>query len=603
MWWHPRLIVLALFALYLFPAHVRAACSLRRFDLPITMNGLRPLLHAQINGEDATFLADSGDFYGTLAPAAAAHYKLPLQRVPYDIYLTGIGGSVETHMTTIKQFTLAGVQIANVQFLVGGNDFGSGAAGTIGQMLFSRHDVEYDLANGLIRLINPQDCRNATLAYWAQPGQWHVVDIEDVRAAAMHTALFAFVNGVRLRVILDTGAPLSLLRLDAAKRAGIRPDSPGVVDAGYGGGIGPHPIRTWVAPIDDFKIGDEEVLHTRLTIGDFSAGDTEMLLGDDFLLSHRVLVANSQRRLYLTYNGGPVFKLPTPASAAAVDAASAPAPAEPLPLPAAASNPADAFADTPTSAAEFARRGAAFTARREYVQAISDLDRACQMMPSEASYFYQRGIAHWGNREMEPALADFDQALKLSPNDLQTLIARADLRARRGEYAAAIVDLDAADHAAAKEADVRLYLGDLYLRADRYGPAVEQFSDWIDVHGQRDVQMASALNKRCWARALWNQDLAQALGDCNAALKLQPDEPTILDSRALVFLRQGQYDRAVADYDRALRDHPRIAWTYYCRGVAKLRSGHAAEGTADIQAATAIDARVAEEAQQRGVAP
>ena len=34
-----------------------------------------------------------------------------------------------------------------------------------------------------------------------------------------------------------------------------------------------------------------------------------MLLGADFFLSHRILVSNSQHKLYFTYNGGPVFQL------------------------------------------------------------------------------------------------------------------------------------------------------------------------------------------------------------------------------------------------------------------------------------------------------
>jgi hypothetical protein len=32
-------------------------------------------------------------------------------------------------------------------------------------------------------------------------------------------------------------------------------------------------------------------------------------LGADFLRSHRVLVAHSQRKMYFTYAGGPVFPL------------------------------------------------------------------------------------------------------------------------------------------------------------------------------------------------------------------------------------------------------------------------------------------------------
>ena len=52
-----------------------------------------------------------------------------------------------------------------------------------------------------------------------------------------------------------------------------------------------------------------------------------MLLGTDFLRSHRVLVSHSQRKIYFTYAGGPVFSIddpielpPEPAKAPAKDA-------------------------------------------------------------------------------------------------------------------------------------------------------------------------------------------------------------------------------------------------------------------------------------------
>jgi len=42
-----------------------------------------------------------------------------------------------------------------------------------------------------------------------------------------------------------------------------------------------------------------------------------MLLGADFFQSHRIYVANSQRQMFFTYNGGPVFGLPASQSPAA----------------------------------------------------------------------------------------------------------------------------------------------------------------------------------------------------------------------------------------------------------------------------------------------
>jgi len=38
-------------------------------------------------------------------------------------------------------------------------------------------------------------------------------------------------------------------------------------------------------------------------LGDFP----DMILGTDFFMAHRVLISNSQRKVYITYNGGKLF--------------------------------------------------------------------------------------------------------------------------------------------------------------------------------------------------------------------------------------------------------------------------------------------------------
>ncbi len=600
-------------------AAAAAGCKLEKVaELPVTMSGLRPMVHAMINGNDALFIADSGAFYSLLTPAAAAEFKLRLRPAPYWFAVRGIGGeAAQTWLTVVKTFTIFNLPIPNVDFTVAGNDFGGSAAGLLGQnVLRLAGDVEYDLANGVIRLIRTDGCGDAPLAYWATSQPYSVIDIDRATATMPHTTGAASVNGARIRVMFDTGASTSVLTVEAAKRAGVTPGSQGVVPAGPAFGVGRQLAQTWIAPFASFKIGDEEIRNTHLRIG-AGVREADMLIGADFFLSHHVYVANSQRKLYFTYNGGPVFNLTTTPGAAANSAVpgsatsgGAPVSAAPGGSPAAASSaPVQAGADSsPTDAGEpgdagaLARRGAAFAARHDFTHAIAELTRACQLDPTEASYFYQRGLAYWGKRQPDLALSDFDQALKLKPGDLPSLVARADLHLLRKETAAAIADLDAADRAAAKEADVRIHMGNLYLYADQFASAVVQYTDWIDSH-PRDVHMSSAQNQRCWTRALWGQELDLALSDCDAALRTAPKAATLFASRGLVRLRRGDYDKAIADYDQALALRPRDAWPLYGRGVAKLRKGNSAAGHDDIAAATALTPTIAELAAKRGITP
>lgn len=586
----PLALILASFAG--LPARGFAGCQLAKFaELPVTMNGLRPMVHAQINGADALFVADSGAFYRTLSPAAGAAFKLRLTPAPYWFAIRGLGGEARTWLTTVKTFTIFNVPVPNVDFLVAGNDLGGGAAGVLGQNVFRIGDTEYDLANGVIRIMRVKDCSNSDLAYWAQSQPHSVIDIERATATSPHTTGVAFLNGARIHVMFDTGAGASLLTLDAAKRAGVTPDSEGVVPAGAAYGYGPHTVGTWIAPFASFRIGDEEVRSTRLRIGESGMRDADMLIGADFFLSHHIYVANSQRKLYFTYNGGPVFNLTSPAPAAG----NGPATESPA--------PSDGRAEQPSGAPGFSRRGAAFAARRDFEHAIADLTRACQLAPTEASYFYQRAMAYVGNKQPDQAMADLDQALKLQADDLPSLAARAQLHAQRREIPAAIADLDAADRVAPKESLVRIQLGTLYLRAEQFAAAITQFNLWIGTHDRNDIHTPQALNLRCWARALWGQDLDQALADCNAALKASPDTGAFLASRGLTRLRRGEYDKAIADYDRAVALRPDDAWSRYFRGIAELRQGAAEQGNKDIAAATALEPGIADAAGRHGIAP
>ncbi len=201
-----------------------------------------------------------------------------------------------------------------------------GGAGLIGQNFLEQWDVEYDFSKGVARLFKPEGCRKYRLAYWLTPGQsFSVTDIESLKQARMQTIGEGYVNGHRIRVTFDSGAYTSVLSLRAAARAGIKTDSPGVVEAGYGSGIGRSLVKTYIATASSFKIGDsEEIKNARLRIQDLDLVDTDMLLGSDFFVSHHIFVANSQRKLYLTYNGGPVFNLTKTPSATAAQAAEAP---------------------------------------------------------------------------------------------------------------------------------------------------------------------------------------------------------------------------------------------------------------------------------------
>ncbi|MEA3105673.1 MAG: hypothetical protein QOI88_278 [Gammaproteobacteria bacterium] len=576
-------------------------------ELPITMNSFRPTIDVKINNRDAKFVLDSGAFYSMISSATAAEYGLKTVAGPYGLRVFGIGGAAEVRLATVKEFSIVGVTIKNVEFLVGGSEVGN--AGLLGQNLLESFDVEYDLATGAIRLFKTEGCDHARLAYWLTPGQaFSWMPIERIEPMHPHTIGVAYVNGKKIRVEFDTGAFTSVLSLKAAERAGVGPDSPGVVASGYTRGIGRGMTREYIAPFASFKIGDdEEIKNTKLRIADIGLDNTDMLVGADFFVSHRVFVANKEHKLFLSYNGGPVFNLssnrPEPAAASPEDQPDAQADEAKQ---ADNSRTSPTSGTSPTPAAELARRGSALAARRDFGPALADLSKAIGLSPDEPEFYYQRAETYSASGQADRALADYDHVLTLKQDFLPAYIPRAEIKLAKGDMPAAVADLEAVGRLAPKQADLRFMLAELYGRIDRLPAAIEQFSLWIQNHPD-DSRLPIARAGRCLSSALQNQDSALALSDCNAALraadKKNQNYPDLFVDRGLVHLRRGNYDKAIADFDDALKMMPKNARALYARAVAESRKDQKKNSASDIDAARQIAPEVAERFERYGIVP
>lgn len=567
-------------AVLLLPVVALAECKLKALEMPVTMVGSRAIAAVGINGKEVKLMIDSGAFFSSLTDAAAAELQLPVSRLPFGVGVQGIVGKVDAQMTTVKRLQLFKGEIPDIDFIVGGNNPGSGAAGLMGRNLLGFADTEYDLARGMIRFMFPDgDCQETMLAYWA--GSTPVAEASlprDFRDKQPAIAVDAKLNGHPVRAFFDTGAR-TLVSLAAAKRAGISRES--MTPAGRVYGLGRGDVPAWEAPLNSFELGGERINNSRISVGDFDFGEVDMLIGIDFFLSHRIYVSKLQRRMYFTYNGGPVFAL----SSAAPQETAAPEASDQL-----------------TDAAAYARRGAASMARRDFTRALADLDRACELEPQVASHFTRRGTLHVELEHADNALKDFDTALGMAPDDAEARLGRAVLRGYAGNDAAALQDLEMLGKTLSAQAYARQDMARLYARLGRQEQALPQWNLWIAAH-PKDIALISALNERCWTRTMLNVELDKALDDCNEALDREPKNASYLDSRAWTQLRRGRLRDALSDFDRALKLQPAGAWSLYGRGIARTRLGEQELGLADINAAREARPSIDAEAERYGITP
>jgi tetratricopeptide (TPR) repeat protein len=173
-------------------------------------------------------------------------------------------------------------------------------------------------------------------------------------------------------------------------------------------------------------------------------------------------------------------------------------------------------------------------ARKEFPQAIENLNAVLATDPNHLEAYLQRGNAllEWGR--VDEAIADYSAALDLAPQHATLYMNRALGRARKNAWYEAAADADAA---------LRL-----------------------------DARLGGAYFVRAVARAHLG-DSPAALADLDRLLQLEPDNPLAHNERGLVHASGGEHQRALLDYAHALRLRPTFALARFNLAIALRQNG------------------------------
>ncbi|MGM9482924.1 aspartyl protease family protein [Roseateles sp. NT4] len=578
-WWSrsPLAVVELLFAVH----SAWAGCSLDKLEIPIRIVDHRPVGTLNLNGTDVSMLIDSGASYSFLTPSVAAQLNLRLRNLPDGVRLYGYTGAIEARRTRVEKVIFQGSTLNNVEFIVGGNELGSGIQGILGRNFLAMADTEYDLVHGVVRLMFPKgDCDKTNFAYWAGEAPVIVAPLDiDNRGQDTAIRVMAHINDKDTRALLDTGAPLTYINLPAAKRAGVNESD--LAEQGRVGGVGKGRVNSWTVQIAAFELGGEKISNSKFRVGDVDARHEDMLIGLDWFLSHRVYVSRLQRKLYATWNGGQVFARGD--ATGEYDARYAAAPTE------VAIDDADALA----------RRGQAFAARGEYARALEDLDQACKLAPTSAENFLARARVHLATRQSVQAQTDLDEAIRLNPGLSDALVIRASLSAARGNRTVAQADLLSLDKALPPSSHLREQMARTYVTLGQVTEALRQWDMWVATH-ETDAEFARVLNSRCWLRTRHNIDLSLALEDCKSAVSQVRDEPAYRHNLGWTYLRLNDASRAIKAFDGAI-EIKSMPTALYGRALAQHRQGNEEAARRDIEAARKQRRRIDEEVRKLGL--
>jgi predicted aspartyl protease len=261
----------------------------------------------ELNGRPIKLALDTGASVTALLRSAVE--KQGLEPFRTRMQIQGVGGNTSMFKVNIKDIAIGNAHAKNLTFPVIDALDDKDAAGIVGVDFLMQYDVELDLAASHVKLFRADHCKDRALAYWdkdaASVPMAYISDTPRPRVQVK-------INGETIWALIDSGASLSVVDLDTARRLGKSTDGRGVSAGGAAVGIGSNTRTLWNMTFDSFAIGDEVIQHPRLAVMDTAEHTTgrrayDMILGRDFLRAHRVLLAQSQMLVYFSYNGGPVF--------------------------------------------------------------------------------------------------------------------------------------------------------------------------------------------------------------------------------------------------------------------------------------------------------
>ncbi len=279
-------------------------------DMPLKYAGpnLVPAVDGVIDGAPAVMLVDTGAFDTSLTMNAVLKRDLVMHMT--GRYVEGIGGSSRLYAARIGEFSIGPVKSQRKRldlYVIGETTSTPAFDALVGAPFLLQADLEFDLRAKHMKFFRPQNCdRDTNLAYWKEESV--AVPFEFTRSTSPNPHFTVLVNGKELDAMIDTGAQSTFLTLRGAKKLGIDVHGTGVSRLADSGGIGTDRAANWSAPVQSVQIGGETIKDVKLGVVDVQSDiQSELLLGQDFLRTHRVLFAMSQRKVYLAYLGGDIF--------------------------------------------------------------------------------------------------------------------------------------------------------------------------------------------------------------------------------------------------------------------------------------------------------
>jgi predicted aspartyl protease len=274
-------------------------CEVRKLsELPVTLVGRLPVVPVRIDGIEARMVLDTGADRLLVTEAALPRLHLSADRHRPG-FSRGVNGTTSSFAASVERLILGSVDLghrdADILPFVWPTGIVPPDGFLAGGILFI-FDLDIDIPHRRVTLYYPRICPDGA-APWPVPST--ALEAEPTMAGHAHLAVKATLEGREVSATIDTGAEISLVSRRTAALVGVD-DAALAKDAAITTlGFGTTPRTARLHRFNELRVGGELLIGRVMAVADIPDGAGDMLLGEDWLLGHRIWLSFASRRVYV----------------------------------------------------------------------------------------------------------------------------------------------------------------------------------------------------------------------------------------------------------------------------------------------------------------
>ena len=207
-------------------------------------------------------------------------------------------------------------------------------------------------------------------------------------------------------------------------------------------------------------------------------------------------------------------------------------------------------------------RGSCHQEAKNYPAALADFDKAIELQPDDAGNYQRRGRCHQEAKNYPSALADFGKAIELQPSDGNNYYRRGMCHREFKNVPAALADFDKAIELQPSDGDKYYWRGMCHREFKNFPAALADFDKAIGL--QPDDAGNYLQRGRCHQEAT---NYPSALADLDKAIELEPSKGYYYYWRGMCYKKFKNIPAALVDFDKAIELEPSKGYNYCWRGT------------------------------------